>query len=78
MASTQQAKDIFLQALEQESGAKRQRFLVEACGDDLQLRHRVDSLLAAHDKPESCLDRPAVDRRHIESAELNDNTDERS
>jgi len=39
---------------------QRQRYLIEACGDDAELRRRVDALLAAHEEPESYLDRPAI------------------
>ena len=54
------AKDIFLAALELESAEARRRFVDDVCGDDVQLRRRVDALLAAHDDPESYLERPAA------------------
>src|SRR5262245_36138482 len=42
--------------------AERPTFLDEACGDDLDLRNEVESLLAAHQKAqEKFLDRPALD-----------------
>ena len=54
------AKDIFLAALELESAEARRRFVDDVCGDDVQLRRRVDALLAAHEDPESYLERPAA------------------
>ncbi len=40
------AKDIFLDALEQSGDLEE--FLAEACGEDAELRERVQALLAAH------------------------------
>jgi hypothetical protein len=60
MTNPPQAKDIFLQALDKDSPAQRRKYLDEACGDDVNLRRRVDALLEAHDEPESYLDRPAI------------------
>ena len=50
---------IFEQALEKSEGTEREQFLAEACGDDTELRRRVDALLLAHENPESFLDAPA-------------------
>jgi serine/threonine protein kinase len=50
---------IFEQALEKSEGAEREQFLAQACGDDAQLRQRVDALLLAHANPDSFLDAPA-------------------
>ena len=49
MSLHHRAKDIFLAALEQ-APAQRAAYLAEACGDDLQLRAEIDSLLAFHDE----------------------------
>src|SRR5262245_33440648 len=50
-APPQNARDVFLAALEKQSAAERAAFLDEACAGDLPLRHRVEALLAAHDAP---------------------------
>jgi hypothetical protein len=49
---------LFAAALEQPP-TDRDRFLVEACGDDIALLERVRALLAAHTKDSSILDQPA-------------------
>ena len=54
------ARDIFLQASEIRVKAERAAFLEHECGDDLDLRRRVSALLAAHDDPDSYLERPAA------------------
>ncbi len=54
------AKNVFLEALEFEQGGKRGAFLAKACGQDAALRQRVDALLAAHEEPDSRLDKPAL------------------
>lgn len=51
--------EIFEQALEKPEGPEREQFLAESCGDDVELRRRVDALLLAHENPESFLDDPA-------------------
>ena len=38
----------------------RAAFLDQACGDDLEMRARVATLLAAHDSPETALGSPVV------------------
>jgi serine/threonine protein kinase/Tfp pilus assembly protein PilF len=50
---------IFEQALEKSPGTELEQFLAEACGDDAELRQRIDTLLLAHENPESFLDAPA-------------------
>jgi serine/threonine protein kinase len=60
MPPPQQAKDVFLQALEIAVPAERAAFLDAACAEDDGLRQRVEALLAAHERPESLLDRAAV------------------
>jgi tetratricopeptide (TPR) repeat protein len=47
----QRAKDLFLQALSQPD-ADRNAFLETACGEDVDLRHEVESLLAFHQEEE--------------------------
>lgn len=55
--TAQQAKDIFLDALNHDEGASRDQFLDLACGEDSELRRRVERLIAAHELPDSILDR---------------------
>ena len=40
---------------------ERAAFLDQACAGDAELRRRVEALLAAHERPESLLDRPAAE-----------------
>jgi serine/threonine protein kinase/tetratricopeptide (TPR) repeat protein len=56
----QRAKDIFLDVVALDPPERRAAFLDEACAGDPALRHRVEALLSAHDRPESLLDRAAV------------------
>src|SRR5438128_1627417 len=51
-------KDLFLAALALPA-ADRTAWLRQACGPDAELRERVELMLAAHDKPQSLLDRLA-------------------
>lgn len=51
---------IFAAALEKPDPAERSAFLAEACGNDAELRRRVEGLLAAHEKADTFLERPAV------------------
>jgi serine/threonine protein kinase len=53
-------KEIFLQAVEITSPADRARYLDQACEADGDRRRRVEALLIAHERPESLVDRPAV------------------
>jgi serine/threonine protein kinase len=55
------ARDIFLDAVGLDDPERRASLLEAACADDAELRRRVDALLAAHERPESLLDRPAVE-----------------
>ncbi|MCA9184290.1 MAG: serine/threonine protein kinase, partial [Planctomycetales bacterium] len=50
------AKSIFLKALEHEKHDDRISYLQAACGDDDELRRRVESLLQAYEQPDSLLD----------------------
>jgi len=54
----QDAKTIFSEALERESGKARVSYLDEACGDDQCLRAKVEGLLAAYTKAGDFLQRP--------------------
>ena len=72
MVEPNQAKSIFLAAIEKPS-AERAAFLDEAAGGDAELRARVEALLKAHEDPDSFLDKavpqfPTVD--HIPPAPL--------
>ena len=54
-------RDIFVAAIEKTNGEERAAFLERACGDDAQLRARIDSLIAEHCRNGSFfLDSPAV------------------
>ena len=54
------AKDIFLKAIEIDSPEERRAFVDQACDGDTNQRRHVEALLAAHDDPESYLERPAA------------------
>lgn len=51
------AKAIFLQAVEKHSPEEWQEFLDQACGDDSKLRGHVEGLLQAHTEDDSLFDR---------------------
>ncbi len=53
---TPSEKSIFLEALEQETPAARQRYLQRACAGQPELRAAVDDLLVAHERSENVLD----------------------
>jgi hypothetical protein len=55
------AEAIFFAALEKSPAEERVRYLVEACGDDAELRSRVEQLLSAHGKV-GVLDAPVATR----------------
>ena len=54
-----QIKEIYDHALDH-CGDEREGFLVEACGDDADLRHEIETLLAAHADAGTFLQAPAV------------------
>ncbi len=59
----QHAKAIFLEAIEKHAPDQWPSFLDAACGDDQELRQRVEGLLQAHQDKDSMFDRcrpPAV------------------
>src|SRR5436853_2414016 len=51
-------KELFLAVLAVPT-ADRPAWLEQKCGQDAELRRRVELMLAAHDTPQSLLDRPA-------------------
>ena len=52
-------KRLFFEAIRIEPIDQRRVFIVDACGDDLKLRMRLESLLQAHDRDETLIDRSA-------------------
>ena len=60
-AEQKDVEAIFTAALEKRSPAQRAAYLDGACGNDADLRARVETLLKAHDDAGSFLDSPAVD-----------------
>ena len=48
-------KAIFIAALDHEPGAERAAYLDAACGDNADLRRRVEALLAAHERADEVL-----------------------
>jgi serine/threonine protein kinase len=59
-ADPQRIQSVFLAALEVLDPAARAAVLARECGDDAELRQRVEVLLQAHDQSGSFLDHPAV------------------
>ncbi len=51
---------ILCEAVEIESAAEREAFLDEACGEDAELRQRLEKLIADHFRAGSFLEDPAV------------------
>ena len=51
-------KDLFVAALDLPEEPARRTFLDRECGDDAELRRRLDVLLAAHDRPDAAVDQP--------------------
>lgn len=58
------AKAIFLEAIEKHSPDDWSKFLDEACGQDDRLRQRVEGLLQAHKERDSLFDRAPATVRH--------------
>ena len=56
----QQAKSIFMNALELEAESERSDFLRDQCGDDHELRQEVDQLLQHCDQIDGFLDAPVL------------------
>src|SRR5438093_4540755 len=56
-----QVDEVFDEALRRAAGQDRARYLDEVCGDDLELRRRVERLLWAVSEAGSFLETPAQD-----------------
>src|SRR5262245_55160455 len=56
MADPERVRAIFLEAVEQHAPELWSGFLDRACGDDRELRRRIEVLLRAHDQANSMLD----------------------
>ncbi len=54
-------RSLFMQALEIDDLAERERLLARECGDDLESRQRIERLLSAHAAAGGILDQPAVE-----------------
>ena len=54
-------ESIFFAALEKPLGQQRAAFLNQACGNDAELRQRVERMLAAHPRAANFLNAPALD-----------------
>src|SRR5438445_9565591 len=59
-ADPRQIQRVFLAAVEKQSPAERTAVLDRQCGDNSELRERVEALLRAHDEPDQLLGRPPV------------------
>ena len=53
-------RDIFIEALDKISPEERRSWLDQACGNNSELRSRVELLLRAHDDADSMLDHPVL------------------
>jgi serine/threonine protein kinase len=51
---------LFLGAVNLDDADARKAYLQQACGEERELRERVEALLRAHDSPDSILDEPLV------------------
>jgi serine/threonine protein kinase len=60
-ADPQRIQSVFLAAVEATDPAARAALLNRECGEDVELRQRVEALLLAHEQSGSFLDRPAVE-----------------
>lgn len=63
---------IFSTALTKSDPHERTAWLNEACGNDAELRRRVEALLRAHDDSGSFLDRPPFESGATQAADLDD------
>jgi hypothetical protein len=59
-SSLENAKQVFLESIEICTPDQWPSYLEEVCGDNQQLRRRVELLLKAHAGEESLLDSPAI------------------
>src|SRR5439155_2990824 len=60
-ADARRVKELFVAALDLPDAEARRTFLDGACGEDADLRQRLDVLLQAHDDPASVLERPLAE-----------------
>lgn len=72
----QQIKSIFLDALEIEE-PRREKFLIEICGDDSELRNEVEKLLAAHFKSENFIEKPVAEINSLFQTTVNQKVPQR-
>src|SRR5438045_4050959 len=63
------AKEILAACLELDS-ERRHSFLDQACGDDLEMRRELDSLILAYDEEEDPLERPPLAPEQSEGASM--------
>ena len=66
--SPSELKSIFIAALDYEPREPREKFLLEACGANTELRRRVESLLAARERADDLLGADAPSESEIPSA----------
>ncbi len=66
MLSPSQVEAIFFAALDMKTEAERSLYLDYACGDDAELRGRVERLLEAHPKAADFLAQPALERHGLD------------
>jgi serine/threonine protein kinase len=66
-ADPARVKELFVAALEQPDAEARRALLDRECGEDAELRRRVDLLLAAHDHPDSAVEQPFAVADEVES-----------
>src|SRR5437667_11505072 len=59
-------EELFEAALQLADPAERATYLQQACGDDLQLRQRVESLLAAHQEAGTFIDEPVGGQQPVQ------------
>jgi eukaryotic-like serine/threonine-protein kinase len=57
-ADSRRIKELFGAAIELPDALARAEYLDRECGDDVELRQRLDALLKAHDAPASALEQP--------------------
>ncbi len=65
-------KSLFNSAIDRPDPTDRSSFLDRECGTDLELRRRLDELLAAHERPASVLERPLAENLEETTAREDD------
>ena len=75
MSAPSPVESIFFATLGKKTAAERADYLDHACGDDAELRHRVERLLEAHPQAADFLAHPAIRRHDVESSELAEDTE---